>query len=313
MAVREVVPDVDAAGGKRQSGTGRLLVGLVRLARPHQWIKNVLVLAAPAAAGVLDQREPLLETAIAFAAFCLAASGTYFLNDAADVVADRAHPDKRHRPVAAGAVPVVLAQVLGVVLVAGGVAVGFAAGGVELPAVVAGYVALTTAYSFGLKRVAVVDLVCVAAGFVLRAVAGAVATDVPISDWFFIVASFGSLFMVAGKRHAEQLDLGDEARTIRATLGVYSQSYLHYIRSVSSGTVMVAYCLWAFERPREVGGGEIWYELSIIPFVLGIMHYALRLEQGAGAAPEEIALRDRSLQVIGVVWIVLFGLGVHGT
>ena len=75
--------------------------------------------------------------------------------------------------------------------------------------------------------------------------------------------------------------------------------------------MIAAYCLWAFERPEEVGGGEIWYELSIIPFVLGMLHYALRLEQGAGAAPEELALKDRPLQLLGVVWVVLVGLGVH--
>jgi decaprenyl-phosphate phosphoribosyltransferase len=80
---------------------------------------------------------------------------------------------------------------------------------------------------------------------------------------------------------------------------------------VSAAVCLAAYCLWAFERPREVGGGEIWYELSIIPFVLGILHYALRLEQGEGAAPEDIILRDRTLQVVGVIWLVVFGLGVH--
>src|SRR5688500_17939907 len=122
----EVAPDVESS--REQRGAGGLLGGLVRLARPHQWIKNVLVLAAPAAAGVLDQGEPLAETAVAFGAFCLAASGTYYLNDAADVVVDRAHPVKRRRPVASGVVPVGLAQVLGVLLVVAGIALAFAAG-----------------------------------------------------------------------------------------------------------------------------------------------------------------------------------------
>jgi len=310
MAVREVAPDVEPSPAARP-GVGRLLVGLIRLARPHQWIKNLLVVAAPAAAGVLDQREPFIETVIAFGAFCLAASGTYFLNDAADADADRAHPVKRRRPVAAGVVSIGLARALGVVLVAAGIAVGFLAGGLELPAVVAGYVALTTAYSYGLKSVAVVDLVCVAAGFVLRAVAGAVATDVPISDWFFIVASFGSLFMVAGKRHAEQLDLGELAAGVRPTLGTYTPSFLNYLSAVSSGTVLVAYCLWAFERAEEVGGGFPWYQVSILPFVMGILRYALLLDAGRGAAPEDVVLGDRALQLIGVAWAVCFGAGVY--
>ncbi len=126
-----------------------------------------------------------------------------------------------------------------------------------------------------------------------------------------IVAGFGSLFIVAGKRSAEHADLGVDAGTIRATLAEYPLAFLRFVRSVAAGTSLAAYCLWAFERPREVGGGEIWYELSIIPFVLGVLHYALRLEQGAGAAPEDIVLRDRALQVLGVAWVVLVGLGVR--
>jgi decaprenyl-phosphate phosphoribosyltransferase len=100
---------------------------------------------------------------------------------------------------------------------------------------------------------------------------------------------------------------------VRATLDAYANGFLRFVRSVSAGVCLTAYCLWAFERPKEVGGGEIWYELSIIPFVLGILHYALRLEQGAGAAPEDLVLRDRVLLVLGVCWVVVFGLGVRGS
>jgi decaprenyl-phosphate phosphoribosyltransferase len=198
-----------------------------------------------------------------------------------------------------------------VVLAAVGISAGFLIGDIGLVAVTATYIALSVGYSHGLKDIAVVDLVAVASGFVLRTVAGAAATDVPISDWFFIVASFGSLFMVAGKRHAEQLDLGDDARTIRATLGVYSQSYLQFIRSVSSGTVMVAYCLWAFEKADLAGGGFPWFQLSILPFVMGVLRYALLLDSGSGSAPEEIVLGDRPIQVCGLAWVVVFGCGVY--
>jgi decaprenyl-phosphate phosphoribosyltransferase len=287
------------------------LRSIVVLMRPRQWVKNVLVFAAPGAAGVLDDPTHLGEACVAFVAFCLAASGTYLLNDARDVMADRAHPVKRLRPVAAGDVPVSLARVIGVLLALAGIAFGLVLGDLDLVLVTAAYVALSVAYTHGLKHVAVVDLVAVASGFVLRTVAGAAATDVPISDWFFIVASFGSLFMVAGKRHAEQLDLGDDARTIRSTLGVYSTTYLHYIRSVSSGTVLVAYCLWAFEKADLAGGGFPWFQLSIAPFVVGILRYALLLDSGAGSAPEDIVLGDRALQLAGLAWVVVFGCGVY--
>jgi decaprenyl-phosphate phosphoribosyltransferase len=281
---------------------------LLQLLRPRQWVKNLLVFAAPGAAGVLTQRQELLETLVAFVAFCLAASGTYCLNDAADAEADRAHPTKRRRPVASGAVPAATARAIGVGLVVAGVAIGFLTGSWHLPAMTAGYVAVTTAYTLWLKHIAVVDLAAVAAGFVLRTLAGAAATGVEVSDWFLIVASFGSLFMVAGKRSAE-LD-GEGAGRTRAVLSQYSAQFLTYVRSLSSAVAVAAYCLWAFEE-AGTSDGFPWFELSIVPFVLGILRYGLRLDQGEGGAPEDVVLGDRTLQVIGIVWVATFGLGVH--
>jgi decaprenyl-phosphate phosphoribosyltransferase len=283
---------------------------VVRLLRPRQWSKNVLVLAAPFAAGVLLEADVLADTLVAFAAFCLVASGVYCLNDARDAELDRAHPTKHRRPVAAGEVSVGVATALGFALVAAGLALSFAARW-ELAVVLGTYVGVQVAYSVRLKDVPVFDIAAVASGFVLRAVAGGAAADVEISQWFLIVAGFGSLFIVAGKRSAEHAELGVDAGSVRATLADYSVGFLLFVRSVAAGSCVVAYCLWAFERPQEIGGGEIWYELSIIPFVLGILHYALRLEQGGGAAPEDIVLRDRTLQLVGVCWLVLFAVGVQ--
>jgi decaprenyl-phosphate phosphoribosyltransferase len=295
------------------AGGGRSLVrGLVVTARPKQWIKNVLVFAAPGAAGVLDDPADLARAATAFVCMCLAASGTYFLNDASDAAADRAHPTKRNRPVADGSLPVGSARIAGMALVAAGVGLGFAVRW-QLAVVVAGYVAVTTGYTLVLKHIAVLDIVAVAAGFVLRSVAGAAATDVPISDWFFIVASFGSLFMVTGKRTAEAGELGDAASGIRTTLGEYSTAYLAYLRSVSSGVVLVAYCLWAFEKAAIADASIPWFELTIPPFAVAILRYALLVESGKGAAPEDLVLQDRTLLIVGVVWAVLFALGIYGT
>ncbi|MDP9020902.1 MAG: decaprenyl-phosphate phosphoribosyltransferase, partial [Actinomycetota bacterium] len=244
---------------------------VLRLLRPRQWIKNVLVFAAPGAGGVLTQPPELAETLVAFVAFCLAASGTYCLNDASDAEADRRHPRKHTRPVASGAVSVTLARVLGIALVVVGVGIGFATGSWKLPAATAGYVALTTTYTVWLKHVAVLDIAAVAAGFVIRALAGAAATGVDVSDWFLIVASFGSLFMVAGKRSAELAHGGDVVGQ-RAVLGQYSTEFLGYVRSLSSGVAVLAYTLFALER-AEAGGPFVWFELSIIPFVLAILRY----------------------------------------
>ena len=190
---------------------------------PKQWTKNVLVFAAPAAAGVLDQRDALLQTLVAFVGFCLAASGTYFLNDANDAEADRLHPTKRLAP-DRGRRPRRAHR-------AGDR--GRADPRCRSPSprrsttsssrgVVAGYVLVTLSYTLWLKYEPVIDLAAVAAGFVFRAIAGGVATNVPLSDWFLIVAGAGSLFIVTGKRHAEQVELGSDSLEHRRTLGEYS-------------------------------------------------------------------------------------------
>ena len=303
-------PGVPGAGAP-PSGRGSLPLGLLKLARPKQWAKNVLVFAAPAAAGVLDNKQWALDALVAFVCFCLAAAGTYYINDARDVEADRLHPKKSRRPVAAGVVPVPVAYVGGALLLVAAVA-GALAVNADLAYTVGGYIVLTTAYSSWLKQVAVVDLVAVAAGFVLRAVAGAAATEVPISDWFFIVTSFGALFMISGKRAAEAAEMGDDATDFRSVLGAYSPSYTAYLRAVTSGAVLVAYCLWAFEKADTVVDPTVpWYQLSILPFVMAVLRYALVLDQGRGSAPEDIILSDRPLQLIGVAWAIVFAVGVY--
>lgn len=291
----------------------KLARGIVRTMRPHQWTKNVLVFAAPFGSGGIDDAQVLGHTVLAFVAFCLAASGTYLLNDARDVEADRQHPTKRNRPIASGIVPVPLAYALGVGVLAVALAIGFLTQrnlGITLIA----YVALTTAYSLVLKHLPVYDIVAVAAGFVLRAIAGAAATDVPISEWFFIVTSFGALLMVVGKREGERHLLADGAATVRSTLGAYSSEFLLYLRAVASGVVMIGYCLWAFEaasRPGIDPDAPIWFKLSILPFTIAILRYALLLDGGDGAEPERLILRDRAMLLAGACWAIMYGYGVY--
>jgi decaprenyl-phosphate phosphoribosyltransferase len=283
---------------------------VVRTARPRQWIKNVLLFAAPGAAGALSHRTPLVHTLVAFGLFCAASSGTYFLNDALDYEADRLHPTKRHRPIAAGLIDPRAAVVLSVAILTAALALSVVLVSPQFAGVVAGYIAVTVGYSLWLKNEPVIDLAAVASGFIIRAVAGGIAAGVLVSNWFVIVVSFGSLFMVAGKRHAEHLDMGDEAASHRATLQAYSLSYLRYVRATSSALAIAAYCLWAFEKEATITGIP-WYQFSIMPVVLGIFRYALILETGAGSAPEEIIIGDRVLQFLGLSWAVLFGLGVY--
>lgn len=286
-----------------------MTAALFRQARPKQWVKNLLVFAAPGAAGVVDNVPSLWRTVATFVAFCLASSGTYFWNDILDVASDRNHPTKQHRPIASGAIPIRVGRVVGTILLVVGIGLSATARW-EAAVVVTGYVVLTLLYSSLLKHIAVVDLVAVAAGFVLRAVAGAVATDVQMSKWFSLTISFASLFIVAGKRYAELRDLGDDART-RATLDDYSLGYLRTVLSVSCAAALVTYCIWAFDTRELAGSTWPFYELSIVPMGTALLRYMLILEQGHGAAPEEIFARDRALQVLGLIWIMVFGIGVY--
>ncbi len=286
--------------------------GFVRALRPKQWAKNVLVFAAPVAAGSINEWPVLRDSLLAFVAFCLAASGTYLLNDARDVESDRLHPVKRNRPIASGVVSIPLAYGAGAVLIASSLAIGFATArnlGITLLA----YLVTTTAYSFWLKRQPVLDIVTVAAGFVLRAIAGAAATDLPISEWFFIVTSFGALLVVIGKREGEMHALGDRASTVRATLGAYTPDFLRYLRAVATGVVLVAYCLWAFESGSTSPDGSTWFKLSIVPFAIAIFQYGLILERGGGENPEEVLTSDRAILISGAIWAIIYGYAVYRT
>lgn len=299
------------AAGRPSTSVG---AGLVRLARPKQWTKNVLVLAAPGAAGVLTHAGPLGRSLAALALFCVVASGTYFLNDALDVEADRQHPTKRRRPIASGVVDVRVAYTLGVALLVGGVALSPLVNW-RVTVVLAIYVAVQFAYSYYLKHQPIYDMAAVAAGFVLRAIAGGVAAEVPISQWFLIVATFGSLLMVAGKRVAEHAELGAGRGAHRATLDAYSGSFLRTVLGIAASGAIVGYCLWAFSLQTALThhADPIWYQLSIVPMIVALLRYTFLVESGQGAKPEDLVLSDRSLQILGVAWAILFALGVYAS
>jgi decaprenyl-phosphate phosphoribosyltransferase len=282
-------------------------VALLRACRPRQWVKNVLVAAAPAAAGVLTHPEVLGEVAGAFVCFCMLSSATYLLNDVHDRAEDRAHPRTRARPVATGELPVRIAVIAAIVLGLGGLALA-AAVRPALAGVGAAYLLLTASYSLWWRRVAVADIAAVAGGFVLRALAGGAATSVGISRWFLIVTSFGALFLVSGKRYAELREQGP-GQSARASLRAYSEPYLRGVLTLTAAVTTMAYCLWAFQRAPHAGLS--WYELTIVPFVLWLLRYGLLLDQGAGQAPEELVLRDGFLLAMSVAWLVVFMCGVY--
>jgi decaprenyl-phosphate phosphoribosyltransferase len=286
------------------------IAGVIKAIRPRQWVKNVLVLAAPlSAAGRghhYDYGPLAIQVSVAFVVFSLAASAVYLINDVRDVEADREHPTKRFRPIAAGVVPEWLAYA---------VAVGLAVASIglawwltpNLAVVMVVYIAMQLGYCFGLKHQAVMDICIVSSAYLLRAIAGGAATDTRLSQWFLLVAAFASLFMVAGKRYAE-LQLAERTgASIRKALESYTSTYLRFVWTMSATAVVMCYGLWAFERDH---GSARWFTVSMVPFTIAILRYAVDVDGGLAGEPEDIALRDRVLQLLAAAWIATVGAAV---
>lgn len=285
-----------------------LVTGVIKAVRPRQWVKNVLVFAAPVAAlgsGVRYDTKMLTQVGVAFVVFSLAASSIYLVNDVRDVEADREHPTKRFRPIAAGVVPEWLAYTLAAVLGVASLAIAWLLTP-NLALVMAVYLGMQLGYCFGLKHQAVIDICIVSSAYLIRAIAGGVATNIPLSRWFLLTAAFGSLFMVAGKRYAE-LQLAERTgASIRKSLESYTSTYLRFVWTMSATAVVMCYGLWAFERDHSGS----WFAVSMVPFTIAILRYAVDVDGGLAGEPEDIALRDRVLQLLALAWIATVGAAV---
>ncbi len=281
---------------------------LVRTMRPRQWVKNLLVLAAPFAAGALTDPQVVRSTAVAFVAFCLASAAVYFVNDCVDAESDRLHPTKRSRPLASGELSRKQGLAAGAVLAVSALAVSLLATW-SLTAVLVSYLVINLAYALWLKHQPVFDIAVVSFGFLLRAIAGGLAASLLISQWLLLVAGFGSLFIVSGKRYSELHTLGSDTGT-RRSLVTYSPTYLRFVWSMAAAATVMSYSLWAF----EVGGATSipWHTISIAPFLLGMLRYAVDIDAGTAAEPEDIVWGDRVLQIVGVCWLAVVALGVLG-
>lgn len=296
--------DADAAGRR---GTVR---DHVRALRPRHWTKNVLVAAVPLAAGSVPDRDLAVAVAVAFVSFCFAASSVYLVNDVRDAAEDRAHPRKRDRPLAAGLVRRRTALIVAVTLAVLSLVLA-ATTTLGLVAVVATYLAVSTAYTFGLKDRPVVDLLVVASGFVLRATAGGVAAGLVPSPWFLLTTAFASLFVVAGKRYSEVLLVGEGRTESRRSLEGYTRGYLRFVWTMAATATVTTYALWTFELGPDLPRPAL-VQASVVPLLAGILRYALDVELGRAGEPEDTVLQDRALQAIGAGWLLLFAAGVAG-
>ena len=288
-----------------------MLAAIVVSLRPRQWVKNLFVFA-----GLIFAQKLLTPLAwragAAFVIFCALSGAVYLLNDVADRDRDRLHPAKRVRPVAAGRLPGSLAAGVAVALIGGGLA---ASALISRPLALVGlaYVGLLIAYSAWLKHLVIVDVLVVASGFVLRAVAGAVAIDVEISGWLLICTILLALFLALGKRRYEYFALREEAARHRPILAEYSPGLLDQMIAVVTASTVTAYALYTMS-PETVAKFHTHWLPATLPFVLyGIFRYLYLLyRRQLGGNPSELFLSDRPLLIDALLWLVAVVLIIYG-
>jgi 4-hydroxybenzoate polyprenyltransferase len=303
-----------AAPERRATGPLPHLRYVIKSMRPRQWTKNGIVfLALIFSVGQeyhLDDPDSwipkLLATLVAFVAFALVAGADYLVNDIRDVESDRLHPTKRNRPIAAGLLPVNVAWTYAAILAVVGNAVAFALDW-RVGAVVLGYTTLMLAYSYSLKHMVLIDLMVIAAGFVLRAMAGALAVDVPISPWLYVVTALGALFLGINKRRAEIELLQDGAGNHRRILDDYTPELLDQMASTVTAATLMAYGLYTFTAE---GLPENHSMMLTIPFVLyGIFRYLYLVHtKKEGGSPEDVLLKDLPLMLCIIGWVMTAGV-----
>jgi decaprenyl-phosphate phosphoribosyltransferase len=286
----------------------RWLVAVLRTARPRQWPKNLLVFAAPLAGATWGRPHGAFYAVIAAVAFCLASIAVYFINDVADAERDRRHPRKRFRPVAAGDLPASHALVIGVGCAVAGLAAGLAAGVPLLTAVIGAYLAESFLYSYVLKHLPVVEVVFVASGFLLRVLAGAVATHVPPSGWFLAVCSLGAFGVAIAKRYTELAGLGPAALNHRPVLRFYRPWTLLAAQWVVGAAMVGAYVAWAAGEHTDA---RPWHLVSAIPLAAALVRFAMLTARHTSAPVEDLIMRNGLMLTCELSWLALFVTGLQ--
>ncbi len=280
-----------------------MIQALFKTMRPRQWTKNGFVFFALMFDKQLFLREPFLRTLEGFALFCLVSSAVYLINDIADVEADRKHPEKKHRPIASGKLPLSAAWIAATVLVAIALPLGYLLSP-TLAIILAIYLAINILYSRWLKHIPILDVFIVSSGFVLRVAAGvALITVERFSPWLYMITTLFSLYIGFGKRRAEMSLLETGAGSHRKVLDGYTLPLLDQLITIVSGTTIVTYSLYTFTAPNLPENHSM---MLTIPFVVyGIFRYLQLIQTGhAAGAPDEVALKDRPLQVTVILWVI---------
>ena len=283
------------------------LRAVLRTARPRQWAKNLLVFAAPLAGASLGRDDGAAYALVAAAAFGCASVAVYFVNDVADAGRDRRHPVKRHRPVAAGELLPAHALALAAACSAAALAAGPVIGVPLLTAVIAGYLALSFLYSWVLKHIPVIEVIFVAAGFLLRVLGGAAATHVRLSGWFLLVCSLGAIGVATAKRYAELAGLGPAAIRHRPVMRWYRLGPLRAGQLLAAALMTGAYLAWAAGQPGE---DRSWNLLSAVPLALALGRFAILTRSRLATPVEDLLTRDVPMLACETAWLALFTAGL---
>ncbi len=290
-----------------------VLIGLLVSLRPHQWIKNILLLSGLVFSGSLFKGESVGRALQAFILFCFASSGIYLFNDLRDLRADRAHPVKRHRPIAAGRVAMPLAIITMLALLTGAL-IGSLQLSRPFALILGGYLVMNVAYSLGLKHVVILDVILVAMGFVLRAVAGAVVVNVTPSHWLILCTLMLALLVVSGKRRYDVVLAQGRADIQSPPREWYTVEFLDLMTAIAGGAAIVMYALYTLSAETITRFGSRGMMLTV-PFVLyGIFRYLFLMHRQSGNGdPALLFLTDRPTMLNTILWgvtvcAVLYGI-----
>ncbi len=296
-----------AAQPNEETRTRRRGPALLRLARPHQWSKNLLLLAPLIFGRRLFFFRDDAVVLLGVVAFCALASFAYALNDIIDREADRLNPEKRHRPIAAGDVSVGSATRFAVLLAAVGIALSIALGGAFFLIVLA-YLALQFTYSLWAKRIVILDVIAVSAGFVIRAYAGGAAIGVDVSPWLVFITFSLALFLALARRRHELAILGGGAAAHRGALAHYNIRLIDQMLAIVAGTTLVGYMTYTASFEIEAKFGARYHHLAVltVPYVaFGILRYLYLIDQrNEGGDPTRLLLDDRPLLICMILWIL---------
>lgn len=278
------------------------MIDYLKLLRMRQWLKNLMLFFPPFLSGALLQPGLWRKGVFPFAAFSCAASATYVVNDLFDAAQDRCHQQKRHRPIASRRVSVAGAVMLSLLLASAAISLAsLASGSFTLFVII--YLLVTVAYSLGLKNVLIVDVFCIAAGFIIRLEAGASAFGIQVSEWLFLSVFLLAIFLSIGKRRCEKSELGELAGSHRKNLEFYPDGFLDMAMAMCGASALVTYTMYTLKH------GILVYSVPLCMF--GLLRYMLRVKSGQGGDPTDSLIKDGPLLLTGLSWVIFVTISVY--